>query len=387
MTPAARISAAIDVIDTINSGQPAEQALTNWARGNRYAGSGDRAAIRDHVFDVLRRKRSCAALGGGEDGRALMLGLLAQTGVAPETLFTGDRFAPAPLSAAEVATLSDPPTLDAGQKVDLPDWLLAPCQDALPTQELALLRDRAPLFLRVNLSQITRDDAALALAEAGFTAIAHPLSPSALRVEGHPRGLKALPLFHNGLIELQDAASQAATDMVPVEEGAHVLDYCAGGGGKLLALAGRCDARFVAHDADPARMSDLPARAARAGVSVRVADTQDLPDLAPFDTVVCDVPCSGSGSWRRAPAGKWALSDAKLDWYRKTQAEILDAGAALCAENGRLAYMTCSVLRAENEVQLDDFSTRHPSWTVARSRRFFPSEGGDGFFAAILERK
>lgn len=387
MTPAARISAAIEVLDTIAAGAPAERALTNWARANRYAGSGDRAAIRDHVFDVLRRWRSTARLGGGDTGRARMLGHLVQSGQEPARLFTGARFAPQPVSGDEAAQLARAPQLSQAEALDLPDWLCPLCLDSLSGQELDRMRDRAPLYLRVNLARMTRDELIAALAGEGICTFPHPLSPGALRVEGNPRGLRQLRLYLEGAFEFQDAASQAAADMVPLpDEGGAVLDFCAGGGGKTLALAARSGACITAHDIDPARMQDLGPRARRAGAQVATASLAQVRQAAPFATVLCDVPCSGSGAWRRAPAGKWSLTPERLETLCKTQAAILDQAGALVARGGYLAFMTCSILAVENEAQVARFLTANTDFHQTADRRFVPSDGGDGFYCAILKR-
>ena len=309
MTPGARVQAAIEALDRIAAGAPAEQVLTNWARGARYAGSKDRAAVRDHVFDVLRRWRSTAVQGGAETGRGRLIGLLRQEGIEPETRFTGQGHAPAPLSPAEA---SGGARSQGAAALDLPDWLAprfaADLGDlAGPTAEA--LRHRAPVFLRVNTLKAARDAAASRLSEAGVETRPHPLSPTALEVTGGARAVARSAAFSEGLVELQDAASQAVVDVLPLATGARVLDYCAGGGGKALAMAARLRGPVVAHDADPARMADIPARARRAAARI------DL-DAAPsggFDLVLADVPCSGSGAWRRAPEGKWRLTPQRLE--------------------------------------------------------------------------
>ena len=389
MTPAARVQAAIEILDRINAGAATEQALTGWARGARYAGSKDQAAVRDHVFTAIRGRRSLAALGGGDDGRAIMLGALRDAGIDAATLFTGQSHAPAALTAAEAAAGRTPQGAEA---MDLPDWLWPLFRDALG-QEAApaalALRDRAGVHLRVNTAGIDRPGAIAALADEGITAIAHPAADTALTVTDGQRRIRQARAFDTGLVELQDAASQALSLAVPLSATARVLDYCAGGGGKTLALAARGLGRIVAHDAAPERMRDLPARAARAGQPVQVALTGELAGLAPFDTVLCDVPCSGSGSWRRAPDGKWALTPERLDALCAIQGEILSAAAPLVAPGGTLAYATCSVLRAENEDQVARFVGDDPGWSLTTSRTW-PITGGpegtDGFHLSILTR-
>ncbi len=394
MTPAARLSAAIEILDRIRAGSPVEQALTGWARANRYAGSGDRAAVRDHVFDVLRRRRSCAFLGGGDSGRALMIGLLRGRGVDPEPLFSGQRFAPAPLTKDERA-LPAPSGLCAaprGVRLDCPDELLPAFDDALGPRAdpvLAALRDRAPVFLRVNLARSDRAGAAAALASEGIETRPCALADTALEVLSNPRRIAASAAFRAGLVELQDAASQAVVAALGVERGERVLDYCAGGGGKALALAA-LGAEVSAHDARPARMQTLPGRARRAGAAIR--------QLAPgetggqrFDMVFCDAPCSGSGAWRRTPGAKWTLSAARRRDLARLQSGILDAASALVAETGRLGYATCSFFRDENEARIEAFLAANSGWHVLRQQRFSPLDcggaGGDGFFVAILQRE
>ena len=390
MTPSARIAAAIEILDRHLAGSAAEQALTSWARSHRFAGSGDRAAIRDHVFEALRCLRSFAALGGAADrptGRALMIGALRDAGISPETLFTGEGHAPASLTASEAS----PPPIDLPQNValDCPDWLAPLLEDSLGddfARVMRLMRQRAPVTLRVNLARTTLAKTQSALADEGISALPHPLAETALHVTENPQKLRNSPLYLDGRIELQDAASQAVVAMLPLECAARVLDYCAGGGGKTLAMAARAPARYVAHDIAPQRMRDLPERARRAGIHVDLADAARVASLSPYDLVLLDVPCSGSGSWRRAPEAKWALTPARLAELQKIQGQILDETHALVARGGVLAYVTCSMLRAENGDQVAAFLQRTPGWHCTVQRSFTPLDGGDGFFCALLTR-
>lgn len=385
MTPAARVAAAIEILDNVLGGQPAERVLTNWARGNRYAGSGDRAAIRDHVFASLRCKRSYAARGGANTGRGLMIGQLRAAGVDPATVFTGARFAPAPLSGEE---LRPPPgAMPENVALDVPDWLAAELHRSLGAEFAATmqaLQARAPVFLRANLRRATVAEVQQSLLAAGIETRPHPLSPSALEVIAGARRVQQSDAYKEGLVELQDAASQAASDCVPVPPGASVLDFCAGGGGKTLALAARAQGRFFAFDADSGRMKDLPGRAARAGVRVKCLDIAQVAEAAPFDVILADVPCSGSGAWRRAPEGKWRLDQPGLARFLAVQAGILRDCAARVAQRGCLVYMTCSLLRCENEDQVQAFLQTAPDWQVDAQRRISLREGGDGFFVAVL---
>ncbi|KNG92414.1 RsmB/NOP family class I SAM-dependent RNA methyltransferase [Pseudaestuariivita atlantica] len=383
MTPAARVQAAIEVLDAVQAGAPAEQALTRWARASRFAGSKDRRAVRDHVFDVLRRKRSLACLGGGDSGRALMLGLLRAEGADVDAVFTGARHQPACLSEDE-RTAGHPPATRA-EAWNLPDWLVPLFEDALGETAAAqchALASRAPVFVRVNLLKTHRDAAIAALAEDGIEAAPHPQVATALRLGEGAARLRNARAFADGLVEPQDASSQSVVADLPECDGP-ILDLCAGGGGKTLALAARYGRDIDAWDANPARMVDLPARAARAGATIRC-----LPDRpsGPYALVLCDAPCSGSGAWRRDPGGKWLFTQEKLDDLTRLQADILSSATGLVAPGGTLAYATCSVLRPENEAQADAFLSAHPGWVQTASHRHAIDETGDGFFSAHLKR-
>lgn len=382
MTPAARAAAAIQILDAILQGEPAEAQLTRWARASRFAGSADRAAVRDLVYDTLRRRRSRAALGGGETGRALILGACRDGGLDPDTLFTGEGHAPAPLTAAERAG-GRPPT--ASEATDLPDWIAAMMAadlgGAFPPVAAAL-RDRAPVWLRVNAASATLSAAQQALAEEDIRTEPDARCATALRVTAGERRVQASAAYRTGMIEFQDLSPQMACAALPVAPGTSVLDFCAGGGGKALALAAR-GARVTAWDAARARMRDLPARAARAGVTIRIA--KDEPQ-GPYDLVLADVPCSGSGTWRRTPDARWRLTPADLARLVDTQAAILNRAARLVRPGGTLAYMTCSLLARENEAQVARFLDSHPDFRLKGATTLTPLTASDGFFHAQFSR-
>ncbi|MGH1368965.1 MAG: RsmB/NOP family class I SAM-dependent RNA methyltransferase [Maritimibacter sp.] len=384
MTPAARIATAIEILDLWRAGTPAEQALTSWARKNRFAGSKDRAAIRDHVFEAIRCARSFSALGGGETGRAMMIGALRDAGTPVAEMFNGAGYGPAALSAAEEGAGEAP---EGAEALDCPEWLAGELNAALGDDfapVMRALRHRAPVFVRVNLARMSREDARASLAAEGIAAQDHGLSPSALEITEGARRVAGSQTYLNGLVELQDAASQAVVDAIPFEPGARVLDYCAGGGGKSLALAAR-GAQVWAHDIAPNRMKDLPERAARAGVQINTLFPDTLQSgPKTYDIVFADAPCSGSGSWRRAPQGKWDLTAARLDELPELQASILSDISRLVAPGGVLAYATCSLLARENTAQIQAFLARHSGWKLEREQAFTPLDGGDGFYIAIL---
>ncbi|WP_347139772.1 RsmB/NOP family class I SAM-dependent RNA methyltransferase [Paracoccus sp. SSK6] len=380
MTPGARISAAIEVLDRILAGQPAEQALLRWSRSSRFAGSGDRAAVRDLVFDALRCRNSHAALGGALTGRGLMIGGLLASGQDPAALFTGQGHAPAPLADGEGGGSADGVS-------DIPDWTrplwdrsLGDCAEAVADA----MRHRAPVWLRVNTVKASPADAIRVLAGDGIAAEPDTRLATALRVTENERRLSQSNAYRDGLVELQDLSPQLACAALPVAAGMRVLDFCAGGGGKTLAMAGRADGlTLVAHDADPARMRDLPQRAQRAGVKVRL----DTDPSGGFDLVIADVPCSGSGTWRRTPDSKWRLSQAMLDDLVALQAAILRRAARHVRPGGHLAYMTCSVLDPENDAQVAAFLGESPDFMPISRHLWTPLDASDGFFLALLARR
>ena len=383
MTPAARLSAAIEILDQILAGAHAEAALLRWSRASRYAGSGDRLGVRDLVYDALRRRSSFAALGGGLTGRGLILGGLRAAGTDADVLFDGVGHAPAKLTETDMGRAPV-----GAEALDLPDWLVAPLQASLGKDFNAvctLLQQRAPVFLRVNLTKSSQAHAIAALRGDGIDAVAAAGSNTALEVVGNARKIQTSTAYLSGAVELQDLSSQQVVEALPVVRNGKVLDYCAGGGGKVLAMAGLGMGRLFAHDAAPSRMRDIPARAKRAGAKVSIVENPDM--SAPYDLILCDAPCSGSGSWRRDPAGKWSLTADKLSDILTLQAKILDQAQALVAPNGTLAYATCSMLRAEDEDQAQGFLARNPDWRMLSQHRFSPLQGGDGFFLALFARR
>lgn len=387
MTPAARVLSAIEILDVILQGTPTEQALIRWARGNRFAGSKDRAAIRDHVYGAIRCRRSYAALGGGLSGRGLMIGAMRAEGHDPSDVFTGDKYAPSRLTVDEQALNTAFDDLGMEIRADLPDWIWALLQESQGEQSMEIarfLRERAKVFVRVNTRKARVAQAQAALLKDGIESEHHALSATALELTSNQRKLAQSAAYKTGLVEIQDAASQAVCDFLNIPQSGRILDYCAGGGGKSLAIAAKTDAQVVAHDAFPKRMADIPNRMKKAGVSIDVI--QNTANSGEFDLVFCDVPCSGSGSWRRDPDGKWSLTPEKLGNVVKTQAEILETCADLVAQGGELAYATCSVLSEENQNQIAAFTKRHPDWHLIDDRQFLPMEGGDGFYVARLTR-
>ncbi|MEM9429387.1 MAG: RsmB/NOP family class I SAM-dependent RNA methyltransferase [Pseudomonadota bacterium] len=392
MTPAARVAAAITILDEIVAGHPAERCLTAWARASRFAGSRDRAAVRDLVFDALRRRRSALWRSGQETetGRALVTGLLADLSER-DALFDGSAHGPSPLSAAEAHALRPLEGAPRPVRLDVPDFLEEELERSLEgalEPALEVLRSRAEVHLRVNTLKATREAAMAVLVEDEIEVEALP-GPTALRVTRNPRRVAASRAYRDGLVELQDAASQAAAAAAAVVPGMTVLDLCAGGGGKTLALGAAMAAkgRLYAYDLYPARMKSLPERARRAGLSVSILDRRELPRiLGSCDVVFVDAPCSGSGAWRRSPDAKWRLTPDSLAALVAVQKRLAAEALGYLRPGGHAVYATCSLLSVENAGVLSGLQTYAGAVAVSGETRLLPSPDQDGFFFATLKQ-
>lgn len=421
-----RLAAAIEVLEDIERRhRPAADALKDWGLSHRFAGSGDRAAVGNIVYDALRRKRSAAWLFDSDGPRALGFGaLVLEWGMDAGSLnhaLDGDRFAPQPLDGAELDLLSARSLADAPPAVqaDCPDWCVPLAEEAFGTEwvaELAALAARPPLDLRVNTLAATPQKVLAELRDAG--AAPAGMLPDALRVppiEGggrHPN-VQAEPAFQKGWFEVQDLGSQIAATLAGADGGMQVLDYCAGAGGKTLALAAAMENRgqIFAHDSEKQRLAPIFDRLRRAGARnvQAVAGEGALAPLAGrMDLVLVDAPCTGSGTWRRRPDAKWRLTERQLGVRTGEQAAILDAAAGYVKPGGRLVYVTCSIFPAENGRQIEAFLARNPAFAAADPQGVWRSHfgdaapsprfaghgvvltpattGTDGFFAAVLER-
>ncbi len=388
----ARYGTAIGLLDLIFAGEPAEKVLTNWARANRYAGSKDRAAVRDIVFDALRGRNHYQALARATDGRGTLLGQVIDSGQDPDTVFTGLTHAPDVLSTEERAVVAEAEEAPQEPVYDVPDWLVNQLKDSLGAdfeRTMAALRERAPVDLRVNLLKSSVAEAAKRLAADGVKTEPLRITPHGLRVTEGERKVAQSGAYLGGLVELQDAGSQAVVDALPLHGGAQVLDYCAGGGGKSLAMASVTEgkAQIAAFDKSSNRLKNIQERADRAGAKVALAEVDPAAVSHTYDLVLLDVPCSGSGAWRRNPDAKWKFAPEDLAALTMIQSEILEATAGLVRKGGTLAYVTCSLLRAENEDRIAAFLAGKSGWTKSAERRFPLGEDCDGFFLCLLERR
>ncbi|HYZ63654.1 MAG TPA: RsmB/NOP family class I SAM-dependent RNA methyltransferase [Acetobacteraceae bacterium] len=382
------MQAAIELLDAIivaarEGGAAADTVIAAYFKTRRYAGGGDRRAVRELVYRAIRRAGERP-----ESGRAAMLGLAEEQ---PEllALFDGSPHGPAPIAPGETAASA----------AAVPAWL-AP---RLTHVDTAALLDRAPLDLRVNRLKAMRDEVLAALPGAAPTRFA----PDGVRC-AEPLAIEQHPLWRDGKIEVQDEGSQLIAVACAAAPGVTVIDLCAGAGGKTLALAADMggQGRLVACDADRGRLSRLLPRAERAGatgIETRLLDAgreaEALADLAgAADVVLVDAPCSGTGTWRRNPEARWRLTPERLQRLTVLQARLLDLGAAIVRPGGRLIYAVCSLLDEEGADQAESFLARTPGWSARRpfdepgrergqGVLLSPGEDGtDGFFVARLDR-
>jgi 16S rRNA (cytosine967-C5)-methyltransferase len=389
MTPAARLQAAAEILDeaivaTRDDGPPADAIVTRYFKQRRYAGSKDRRAVRELVFRAIRRSAERPA-----SGRAAILGLAEEE---PElaALF-GEPRGPELRANAEQAAPSGV----------VPEWLIGELSPLVGEDEWPALLDRAPLDLRVNAARAMRDDLIKQFAGAEPTA----LSPWGIRLPVDSR-VDDNPAFEAGLVEVQDEGSQLIVLACEAGNGERIVDLCAGAGGKALALAAAAPgATILATDSNRGRLSKLPPRAARAGACIDImllSPPGELDQLAEWrgsaDLVLVDAPCSGSGTWRRNPEGRWRLTPERLERLVEVQQRLFDIGAELVRPGGRLVYAVCSLLSREGAVQIERFRERHSSWiseetpmvagrSEAGGRLLTPGhDQTDGFFVARLGR-
>jgi 16S rRNA (cytosine967-C5)-methyltransferase len=375
MTPAARVAAAIEALADIAAKRvPAGESLKDWGRSHRFAGSGDRSSIGGLVYDSLRRKSSSAWIMADDSARASVIGALKQVrkldADAVSALFTGDGHAPAPLTGEETQRLRNGALDDAPAHVrgDYPEWLAPAFEEsfgATAAEEGRALADRAPVDLRVNTLKGNRAKALKALAH--LSPSETPFSPLGLRIaigaDGRGPALSAEPAYAKGLVEVQDEGSQIAALLCGARPGWQALDLCAGGGGKSLALAAAMENHGQIHATDPdgRRLTPIFERLERAGArNVQVRAPRGAADIlqdleAKCDLVLVDAPCSGSGAWRRNPDAKWRMRAGALEQRLRDQREAFEQASKYVKKGGRLVYVTCSVLKPENEDQVAAF--------------------------------
>jgi len=384
MRDPARLQAAIEILDAVinaaaTGGAAADTIVQRYFAQRRYAGSKDRAAVRELVYAVIR---FCAE--PPVSGRAALLALAEARRPELLAMFDGSPHAPAAIKA-------DEPRAAAGL---VPGWLEPAMKARFGTgleAEARALVERAPLDLRVNSAKAAVADVALTLG-------AEPIAglPMGLRLE-MPVPLERHPLFLSGAIEIQDAGSQMAVRVANARPGQTVVDLCAGAGGKTLALAADMQGagRLIASDTDRPRLQAMPARLARAGVTDLVEtrllnpqkEAEQLADIAgAVDLVLVDAPCSGTGTWRRNPELRWRLTAQRLERLQGVQARLIDLGASLLKPGGHLVYVVCSVLESEGDAQAKAAADRLGLGLLESVALSPGSDRCDGFFVAKFVR-
>jgi 16S rRNA (cytosine967-C5)-methyltransferase len=389
VTPAARLQAAIEIVDEViasarDDGPPADSIVTRYFKTRRYAGSSDRRAVRELVFRAIRRSAERP-----QSGRAAVIGLT-EGEPALRELF-GQPRGPEPRGEGEAAAATG----------FIPDWLIPELSPLVTENEWPALLERASLDLRVNVARASRDDLLGQFPDSAPT----PISPWGLRLPPDRR-VDDHPALLAGLVEVQDEGSQLIALACQPTGNARILDLCAGAGGKALALAAAApDAQIVATDSNRARLSKLSPRAERAGAAIEtrlLSPPNELDQLADWrgsaDVVLVDAPCSGSGTWRRNPEGRWRLTPERLDRVIGTQRRLLDIAAELVRPGGALVYAVCSILSREGAGQISGFLAARSSWISQETamdggrsdgagRLLTPGhDGTDGFFVARLGR-
>jgi 16S rRNA (cytosine967-C5)-methyltransferase len=419
-----RVAAAIEILnDILTRHRPAGEALRDWGKAHRFAGSGDRHVIGTLVYDALRTRLSSGQRGGADTARATVLGcLVAQWGMNVEAVAAAvqEEHGPGALTPTELKALADNSALHGNIAADVPEWLFPQFEKVFGMGAVAegqALARRAPIDLRVNTLKATREKVLDALSR--FGAVAGPWSPLSVRLaapgaEQKHVSVEAEPAHGLGWFEVQDTASQLAALISGVRPGERLADICAGAGGKTLALAAMMNGEgsIVAHDKDRHRLRPIFERLMRSGVNnVEVLAAEDEQKLAQgsFDCVVIDAPCTGAGAWRRKPESKWKLTEKTLEQRIRDQRSVLERGARLVKPGGRLVYITCSVLPSENTEQVDIFMKQNSGFKIvpwgeqwkAHVRSELPRSADgrsdsllltphqhdtDGFFVAVMKR-
>ena len=401
--------------ELLSSSGPADAAVSRYFRAHRNLGQQDRAFVAETVYAVLRRRRSLETAAGSSAPRDLVIAALVRvrglSGRALESVLReGEEALVARVRAAK--TESFPPAVRA----DLPDWLWERLEARYGAEEAMRLAqgllNPAPLDLRVNLAKLDRGEAIARLEASGIQSQATPYSPAGVRVAGKP-AINRHPLFTSGAIEVQDEGSQLLAYLLAPRRGEMVADYCAGAGGKTLALAMlmRGTGRLYAMDVSARRLAELAPRAARAGVTnvhplvlSGESDARAKRLAGKLDRVLVDAPCSGFGTLRRNPDLKWRHGPEAVTELAAKQTRILAAAARLLKPGGRLVYATCSILPQENEAVADSFAASHADFAPLSCRELLAAQrieldcadrlrlwphvhGCDGFFAAAFERR
>lgn len=426
MTPAARIQATLELLISMETvARPADALVSGYFRSRRYMGSKDRGAVSKYVYGVLRHHARLSwwveKMEADNSPRSRLIAFLVladgrKSSEIYET-FSGGKFSPSPLSGDEKSLLKKleghtihHPEMPEKVRVECPDWaadgLLKRFGKNFGYEMMALL-DPAPLDLRINPLKTTREEAIETLLKNEINAEECKLSPWGIRVMDRP-DLNRVTLLRDGAVEIQDEGSQLVALLVDAKPGDRVVDFCAGAGGKTLALAATMKNKgcIIACDVLANRLKRSSERFRRAGFH-NIETKPLLSETDPwvkkhkekFDRVLVDAPCSGTGTWRRNPDSRWRVLGPGLDSLTHLQANILASASRLVKPGGKLVYATCSLLSEENEDQIERFLSTHTDFKAVPVGTVNPllgnstymclspaQHGTDGFFTAIMEK-
>ena len=396
----AQANAAISILDDFLDGQNLNSILFNWKKNNRYAGSSDRESIRNIVFDILRVKKTFISVLEKEkqpiNGRALVFLYSVFYALNLNEIFTGEKYGPKKLTIFEKKFLKiSKKNITRYFRIadNIPDFLIPEFKRSLGRKfknAMRLLERRAPISIRVNPLKSDISSILECLSLEGIERKKSKTVKYGINIIGNPRRLTQIQAFKDGGFEVQDLHSQKIIENLPVFENTKVLDYCAGAGGKILSIACslKGNGKFYIHDIDEKKLKEAVSRAMRAGVKFKRLEVENLQQYhCIFDCIIADVPCSGSGAWRRNPQQKWRITPESLNEILTRQTLILNEIKDLLKKNGYIFYVTCSVLKIENEDIIYKFLMENKNFSLLNKKNVTIDNHGDGFFCAVLQKK
>ena len=401
MQEISRADAAINILDDYLKGYPLEKTLKQWFKKNRFAGSNDRRNIRDLVFDILRKRLILyypfQINEYVENGRILVLSylFLYKKGSFSLEDIKKNKYLSPPINSNELIILNNINRLvkKAPKNISLnyPEFLEEKLSQSLGNNFNAIMElflKRAPVYLRINQNKINLKEAKIKLENQGIFSEICPSSNYALKVISGEKLIKNSSSYQLGEVELQDLSSQLTTELIQISSGKKILDFCAGSGGKALAIASRLrnKADIFAYDLNDLKYKNLNYRANKAGANITILDSKQLIKYKNFfDIVFVDAPCSGTGTWRRDPKIKWELNDQKLTLLTKNQYSIVKQACSYLKNGGFLIYVVCSLLEDEGDLIIRKYLLHHKNYSKVNSGTFHPINASDGFYFSVLK--
>ena len=402
MLQISRACAAIDILDNYINGIPIEKALKEWFKKNRFAGSNDRRSIRDIIFDILRKRLILfypfQINNYSETGRILVLSYLyiyKRDTFSLSDIIDSKYFLP-PIKNEELLILNRiNDYIEKAPKnivLNYPEFLEKKLTKTLGNnfnKVMEIFLERAPIYLRVNNLKTNLEDELYNLEKENILCEYCSVSKNALIIKTGEQFLKKSSSYQLGNVELQDLSSQLTTEFDEISIGKRILDFCAGSGGKSLAIASRLknNADIFAHDINSFKLSNLLNRSIRAGARIKTLISNNLNKYENFfDIVFVDAPCSGTGTWRRDPKIKWEINDQKINILSKNQYKIIKNSCKYLKKGGFLIYVVCSLLEDEGELVVNKFLINNQKFSIINKEFYHPINASDGFYYAILKK-